>query len=71
VKRVFLIGGLWFLFWMALCAGIGALRAPANAVPEAIYSGVFNGAWLALITSFAWPWIMPRKLDRWIDRPDA
>jgi len=71
MKRVFLIGAIWFAFWMGLCAGIGALRAPPNGVFEAVYSGVFNGAWLALITSFLWPWIMPRKVDKWIDRPDS
>ena len=28
--------------------------------------GAFNGAWWALFTSFAWPWIMPERLDRWM-----
>jgi len=31
-----------------------------------IYFGFFNGAWWALLTSFAWPWIMPAAIDRWM-----
>jgi hypothetical protein len=71
MKRVFIFGGCWFLFWMALCAVIGWLRSPPNAVFEGVYSGIFNGAWLALLTAFAWPWIMPRTINRWMDRPEA
>jgi hypothetical protein len=36
-----------------------------------VYAGIFNGAWLALLTAFAWPWIMPRTINRWMDRPEA
>ena len=70
MKRAIVVTAIWFLGWTAICAAVAAIRAPANGVAEAVYSGVFNGAWLALITSFAWPWIMPRSFDKWIDRPE-
>ena len=33
-----------------------------------VYFGAFNGAWWAVLTSFAWPWIMPGAIERWMDR---
>jgi hypothetical protein len=35
-------------------------------VQNGIYFGAFNGAWWAVFTSFAWPWILPERLDRWM-----
>jgi hypothetical protein len=35
-------------------------------VQNGIYFGAFNGTWWALLTSFAWPWITPERLDRWM-----
>ena len=31
----------------------------------------FNGAWWALLTSFAWPWFMPAAIDRWMYRSEV
>ena len=31
--------------------------------------GIFHGAWLATLTSFAWPWIMPESIANWMDGP--
>jgi hypothetical protein len=69
--RVAIVGALWFLFWMVLCAAIGHFYGPPNARPEATYAGFFNGAWWALLTSFAWPWFMPTAIDRWMYRSDV
>ena len=47
---------------MILGAAIGGLMAgPAGGEQNGIYFGFFNGAWWALLTSFAWPWIMPSQ----------
>jgi hypothetical protein len=63
-RRVVIVAGLWFAFWMILAASVGGLLAdPANRSNE-IYFGFFNGAWWALLTSFAWPWIIPTAIDR-------
>ena len=43
---------------------------PANRA-NGIYFGFFNGAWWALLTSFAWPWIMPSAIDRWMYRSEV
>ena len=43
---------------------------PANRA-NGIYFGFFNGAWWALLTSFAWPWIMPSAIDRWMYRSEG
>jgi hypothetical protein len=43
----------------------GWMADPANR-SNGIYFGFFNGAWWALLTSFAWPWIMPAAIDRWM-----
>ena len=74
MRRVAVVAGCWFLFWMVLGAVIGGLsggpRADvANGVYfGAFYFGAFNGALWAVITSFAWPWIMPDSIERWMDR---
>ena len=36
-----------------------------------VAEGTRNGAWWALLTSFAWPWIMPAAIDRWMYRSEA
>jgi len=68
LRRVALVAGLWFVFWMAIGAVIGGLLSKTGQTSEGIYSGFFNGAWWALLTSFAWPWFMPSAVDRWMYR---
>ena len=69
-RRVVMVAGLWFAFWMILAAAVGSwLADPANR-SNGIYFGFFNGAWWALLTSFAWPWIMPAAIDRWMYRSE-
>jgi hypothetical protein len=53
---------------MVASAAIGRLMSESSESPEALYFGFFNGAWWALWTSFAWPWIMPTKINRWMYR---
>ena len=71
-RRVVIVAGIWFAFWMILAAVDRRLdgRTPADRA-NGIYFGFFNGAWWALLTSFAWPWIMPTAIDRWMYRSEV
>lgn len=65
--RIGLIAAVWFAFWMVLGATVGALTGGDHGDWEnALYGGFFNGAWIAVITSLAWPFIMPRRLEQWM-----
>jgi hypothetical protein len=46
----------------------GLTGGPGGGVTNGYYFGAFNGAWWAVLTSFAWPWIMPDAIDRWMYR---
>ncbi len=70
--RTAVIAGLWFVFWMIVGGAVGGFTAPKpDVVSTSIYYGIFNGAFFAVLTSFAWPWIMPRFIDRWMSRGEA
>src|SRR5687767_6160470 len=65
--RVAIVAGCWFALWMALGSLVGGLTAGGHGgVQNGIYFGLFHGAWIAALTSFAWPWIMPESLARWM-----
>ena len=70
-RRVVIVAGLWFAFWMILAAVIGGLMSKPGQATDGIYFGFFNGAWWALLTSFAWPWLMPTAIDRWMYRSEV
>lgn len=69
--RIALIAFIWFALWMTATATFGAITGGDHGDWEnRLYAGIFNGAWLAVLTSFLWPWIMPRRLERWMyDEP--
>lgn len=68
--RVAIVAGCWFAFWMTVGSVVGGLTGgPGGGVTNGIYFGAFNGAWWAVLTSFAWPWILPDSLERWMDGP--
>jgi hypothetical protein len=70
--RTAVVAGIWFALWMTAGALFGALTAgPAGGVQNGIYYGIFNGALVAVVTSFAWPWILPSRVDRWMRRGEA
>jgi hypothetical protein len=70
--RVAVVAGCWFALWMALGSLVGGLTAGGHGgVQNGIYFGLFHGAWLATLTSFSWPWIMPESIARWMDGPRA
>jgi hypothetical protein len=67
MKRVAIVAAAWFAFWMILGAVVGGLRGGEHGEwQNAAYAGFFNGALLAVLTSFAWPWLMPRRIERWM-----
>jgi hypothetical protein len=61
--RVLLVAGLWFAFWMSLGLTIGVLSKGM----DGMISGAMNGAYFATLLSFAWPWLMPESINRWMD----
>jgi hypothetical protein len=70
--RVAIVAGCWFALWMAAGSLFGALTAGDHGgVQNGIYFGLFHGAWIAALTSLAWPWIMPDAISRWMNRPPA
>ena len=70
-RRVAIVAALWFAFWMILAAVLGGVMSKPGDGTEGIYFGFFNGAWWALLTSFAWPWIMPTAINRWMYRSEV
>jgi hypothetical protein len=68
--RIAIVAACWFAFWMTVGSVVGGLTGgPGGGVSNGIYFGAFNGAWWAVLTSFAWPWILPDRLERWMDGP--
>jgi hypothetical protein len=60
MDRVAFVTICWFVFW----TGAGILLGRYLEVP-----GTFTvtGFIFALLTVFAWPWILPESLNRWMD----
>jgi len=66
--RIVIVAGCWYLLWIAIAAAfVGLTGGPSRGIADALYFGLLHGAWLALVTSFAWPWIMPERVNRWMD----
>jgi len=61
--RIFIVVGCWFALWM----GIGITWSVLSKGVDGLFSGAMNGAWVATFTSFAWPWLMPSSIRRWMD----
>ena len=61
MDRVALVAWGWFLAWIGLGWIVGRLLD----VP-----GTFTvaGFVVALLTVFAWPWVLPESLNRWMSR---
>jgi hypothetical protein len=67
MKRVALVAACWFAFWMIASAALGYVFAGDHGgKANALWFGFINGAWLATLTAFAWPWIMPKRIDDWM-----
>jgi hypothetical protein len=66
MDRVALVAWCWFVFWTGLGVILGKLL-------EAPGTGTLLGFFFALFSTFAWPWIMPEAINKWMnsDRRDA
>jgi hypothetical protein len=60
MDRVALVAICWFVFWIAVGSVVGRMLD----VPGTFTVG---GFFFALVTIFAWPWILPDRLNRWMD----
>jgi hypothetical protein len=60
MDRVAIVTVLWFVFWTAAGVGMGRLLD----IP-----GTFTvaGFVFAVVSVFAWPWILPERLNNWMD----
>jgi hypothetical protein len=67
MRRVFIVVGCWFIFWISIGIAVGVLSKGLDGV----LSGTMNGAWIATLTSFAWPWLMPQAIRNWMDGKSA
>jgi hypothetical protein len=67
LRRTFVVVGCWFLIWISLGIAYG-LHSKGL---DGLFSGAMNGAWIAALTSFAWPWIMPTSIRKWMDGKSA
>ena len=59
--RVSAVLTLWIALWIAVGAGLG------YAVFGTPITGTVSGFFFALVTTFAWPWILPEILNKWMD----
>lgn len=67
MKRIAAVAAVWFAFWMILMSVAGGLTGGDHGDwQNRLYAGFFNGALIAVLTSFLWPWLMPRRFERWM-----
>ncbi len=58
--RIALVAVCWFAIWI----GVGAWAGREAGLPG---SGIIGGFFLALLTTFAWPWVLPNFVWQWMD----
>ena len=69
--RTAVIVGIWFVIWMIIGGAVGGLASTSKDIAPHVFYGVTNGAFFAVLASFAWPWIMPRLIDRWMSQGEG
>jgi hypothetical protein len=60
MDRVAFVAICWFVFW----TGAGSILGRYLDVPGTITAAGFV---FALVSVFAWPWILPERLNNWMD----
>jgi len=65
MDRVALVAVLWFVGWIA-----GSLEFSKLLFNDP-GTGAIWGFILALLTVFAWPWVLPPSLEHWMHDPHA
>jgi hypothetical protein len=61
--RVVVLFTCWLIFWMGIGTAIGAMWGSPK-------TGAVDGFVFALLAIFWWPWIVPRRLDEWMEHSD-
>ena len=59
--RVVLFLTLWIALWVGAGAGMGYLLFKTG------WTGAVDGFFFALLTTFLWPFMLPKSIDNWID----
>jgi hypothetical protein len=65
MDRVAIVAWCWFIAWVTAGYAVGSL---AFNTP---WTGALVGFIAALLSTFAWPWAMPERINRWMDDPVA
>ena len=55
----------WLVFWMGTGAAVGSIAFGSP------WAGTVNGFFFAILATFAWPWIVPRFVNDWMDDSSA
>jgi hypothetical protein len=64
MNRTVLVTFCWFVVWTSVGGAVGKLlEIEGGGVSGSIYGCLF-----ALMTTFAWPWILPDFIWNWMDR---
>jgi hypothetical protein len=62
MDRVAIVAGCWFVLWIVFGYEAG------NLVFGTPMTGGITGFWFALVAMFSWPWLMPDKINDWMDQ---
>lgn len=65
MDRVAIVAWSWFILWTASGYLAGALLF------ETPWTGALVGFLAALVGTFTWPWVMPERINQWMDDPVA
>jgi hypothetical protein len=61
MDRVAIVAWCWFIVWIGLGYAIGGL------ILGTPLTGAVTGFWFALLATLAWPWVMPERINAWMD----
>ena len=61
MDRVAIVAWCWFVFFVAFGYVAG------NVLFSSPWTGGVTGFGFALLTSLAWPWVMPEPINAWMD----
>jgi hypothetical protein len=60
MDRVAVVAWAWFILWAIAGYAVGQLfGAPGT--------GIITAVCLALASVLVWPWVMPERINRWMD----
>ena len=65
MDRVAIVGLFWFVFFTAFGYAVGSVLFSCPG------TGGVTGFLMALLTSLAWPWVMPEPINVWMDDEPA